>query len=899
MAAEPAWVRVQRKTFTRWCNNFLIQRNIAMENLEKDIADGIALHSLLEILSGERIDPQPRKNPRIKLQKVENINIGLQYIKNKGVKLVGIGAEDIHDGKSSLILGLIWTLILRFQIVGVDDAMDSAKQALLDWCNRVLNPQGIEVKNFKSDWQDGRAFCGLVNALETDTIDLHRLKDPEPNLNLAFNFAEQLFNFPKVLDAVDVIENPDELSNMTYISYFRGYMTANSACASKCYAEGLGLKEATTHQPATFQVFAVNEEGQRATKGGANVRCYLKDNEGNDLCKVQIVDKRDGTYLCTYVSPTPGEAVLNVQIGKENIQNSPFHPEVIPGEPDPGKTICSGPGISAAVAGVHTEFYIQTKDINGNNLPQGGADISAQFDDPHGVKVEISDNGDGTYVGRYTPITAHNSKLAVIVKTQHLGKGHAQNSPFTVQVSPSSPNADHTIASGDGLKAGRAGAQANIHVQVRDKFDNNVTTGGAPIQATLHSEYESQHIAVIDNHNGTYSLQYTPTKAGHYQVQINLANEPIAHSPFDVDIQAGSFNPLNFTWDGIEFDAEGRRVVVAGETDSFDVTSRDSYGNPIPSGGLAVNGAVQGPGNVHVETRDHKDGTYSLSFCPEKTGLYTFAVTVNGDKIGGAKNPFPMVCIPAGPSAQNTIASGPGIKAAQIGKDNVFTVETRDRFDNPLTEGGANVGGVLLGEHNLEVPIEVIDNDDGTYSCSYPGVKRSGDYKVIPTLDNTPIKGAPFLIHVHPGDISIDSTDISLPEHHVSGLEGPVVTLRDDQLNAKKKGGDKVVAEIKRKARLPPVKAHTKDDGTYEIDYPASLKGQYEASVTVNGKEAPGGPWNIDVEATHISPQHQKEIARITSSATHPFLRLLNNASEAEREKILHELDNLKKLGGH
>jgi len=60
--------------------------------------------------------------------------------------LESIGAEDIVDGNPRLILGLIWTIILRFQIdeivIDVDEEnaesteRKSAKDALLLWCQR-------------------------------------------------------------------------------------------------------------------------------------------------------------------------------------------------------------------------------------------------------------------------------------------------------------------------------------------------------------------------------------------------------------------------------------------------------------------------------------------------------------------------------------------------------------------------------------------------------------------------------------------------------------------------------------------------------------------------------------------------------------------------------------------
>ena len=57
------------------------------------------------------------------------------------MNLENIGAEDIVDGNPRLILGLIWTIILRFEIQDIqleDESMEmrSAKEALLLWCQR-------------------------------------------------------------------------------------------------------------------------------------------------------------------------------------------------------------------------------------------------------------------------------------------------------------------------------------------------------------------------------------------------------------------------------------------------------------------------------------------------------------------------------------------------------------------------------------------------------------------------------------------------------------------------------------------------------------------------------------------------------------------------------------------
>merc|ERR1712000_717651 len=104
-ADEPKWIQVQAKTFTRWCNTFLLERDLKIEVLEKELSDGVNLFNLLEILSGETIKPKVNKKAKMKLQKIENLNFSFKFLREKKIKLVNISSEDIYEEKKKLILG--------------------------------------------------------------------------------------------------------------------------------------------------------------------------------------------------------------------------------------------------------------------------------------------------------------------------------------------------------------------------------------------------------------------------------------------------------------------------------------------------------------------------------------------------------------------------------------------------------------------------------------------------------------------------------------------------------------------------------------------------------------------------------------------------------------------------
>merc|ERR1712000_37537 len=122
-----------------------------------------------------------------------------------------------------LTLGLIWTLILRFAIVGLSEEGLSAKEGLLLWCRRKTEPyDNVDIKDFTMSFQDGLGFCALIHRHRPDLIDYDSLtaEDKLGNLNLAFDVAKEHLDVARLLDAEDIVNmpRPDERSIMTYVA---------------------------------------------------------------------------------------------------------------------------------------------------------------------------------------------------------------------------------------------------------------------------------------------------------------------------------------------------------------------------------------------------------------------------------------------------------------------------------------------------------------------------------------------------------------------------------------------------------------------------------------------------------------------------------------------------------
>ncbi|NXP13516.1 SYNE2 protein, partial [Thinocorus orbignyianus] len=252
----------QKKTFTTWVNSVLAKRTppSVISDLYTDIQQGHVLLDLLEELSGQHL---PREKGFNTFQCRSNIENALTFLKSRSLKLINIHVADIIEGKPSIVLGLIWTIIFHFHIeelartlvctynqpsLGCSNAVDpstkasrsakksakikerwkiSATKTLLLWAKEQCSLHGsIDVTDFKSSWRSGLPFLAIIQTLRPGLVDLEKAKcrSNKENLKEAFRIAELELNIPRLLEPEDVdVMNPDEKSIMTYVAQFLQY----------------------------------------------------------------------------------------------------------------------------------------------------------------------------------------------------------------------------------------------------------------------------------------------------------------------------------------------------------------------------------------------------------------------------------------------------------------------------------------------------------------------------------------------------------------------------------------------------------------------------------------------------------------------------------------------------
>ncbi|NXF97731.1 UTRO protein, partial [Eubucco bourcierii] len=217
---------VQKKTFTKWINaRFSKSGKPPVKDMFTDLKDGRKLLDLLEGLTGK---PLPKERGSTRVHALNNVNRVLQVLHQNNVELVNIGGTDIVDGNHKLTLGLLWSIILHWQVKDVmknimsDLQQTNSEKILLSWVRQSTRPYSqVNVLNFTTSWTDGLAFNAVIHRHKPELFNWDKVLKMSPieRLEHAFGTAKNHLGIEKLLDPEDVaVQLPDKKSIIMYLT---------------------------------------------------------------------------------------------------------------------------------------------------------------------------------------------------------------------------------------------------------------------------------------------------------------------------------------------------------------------------------------------------------------------------------------------------------------------------------------------------------------------------------------------------------------------------------------------------------------------------------------------------------------------------------------------------------
>ncbi|NWS70454.1 UTRO protein, partial [Crotophaga sulcirostris] len=204
---------------------FLQSGKPPVKDMFTDLKDGRKLLDLLEGLTGI---PLPKERGSTRVHALNNVNRVLQVLHQNNVELVNIGGTDIVDGNHKLTLGLLWSIILHWQVKDVmknimsDLQQTNSEKILLSWVRQSTRPYNqVNVLNFTTSWADGLAFNAVIHRHKPELFSWDKVikMSPVERLEHAFSIAKNHLGIEKLLDPEDVaVQLPDKKSIIMYLT---------------------------------------------------------------------------------------------------------------------------------------------------------------------------------------------------------------------------------------------------------------------------------------------------------------------------------------------------------------------------------------------------------------------------------------------------------------------------------------------------------------------------------------------------------------------------------------------------------------------------------------------------------------------------------------------------------
>ncbi|XP_028669033.1 filamin-C isoform X4 [Erpetoichthys calabaricus] len=838
LAEDAPWKKIQQNTFTRWCNEHLKCVNKRINDLQKDLTDGLKLIGLLEVLSQKKMYRKYHARPNFRQMKLENVSVALEFLDREHIKLVSIDSKAIVDGNLKLILGLIWTLILHYSIsmpMWEDEDEEDAKkqtpkQRLLGWIQNKI-PQ-LPITNFNRDWQDGKALGALVDNCapglcpDWETWDP---KQPVENAREAMQQADDWLGVPQVIAPEEIVDpNVDEHSVMTYLSQFpKAKLKPGAPLRSKqlnpkkarAYGPGIEPHGNIVLKPAEFTVETIEA-------GLGEVLVFVEDPEGHtEEARVIANNDKNRTYSVTYIPKVAGLHKVTVLFAGQNIDKSPFMVNISMAVGDANKVSARGPGLEPTgnVANKPTYFDIYTAGA-------GAGDVGVVIVDPQGrrdtVEVILEDKGDSIFRCTYRPVMEGPHTIYVTFAGAQIPK-----SPFNVHISEAcNPNACR--ATGRGLQP--------KGVRVKEVADFKVYTKGAgsgELKVLIKGPRGAEEpVKIREMADGVFECEYYPVIPGKYTVTITWGGYAIPRSPFEVHISPEAGVQKVRAW------GPGLETGMVGKSADFVV---EAIGTEVGTLGFSI----EGPSQAKIECDDKGDGSCDVRYWPTEPGDYAVHVICDDEDI--KDSPFMAHIFPAANNVfpEKVKAFGPGLEATGciVNKPAEFTIDARGA-------GKAELKIYAQDAEGFPIDIEIKDNGDNTFFCVYVPTKPI-KHTIIITWGGVNIPKSPFRVNIgegsHPENVKVygpgvEKTGLKANEPTYFTVDCSEAGQGDVSIGIKCAPG--VVGPAEADIDFDIIK---NDNDTFTVKYTPPGAGRYTIMVLFADQEIPLSPFRIKVDPSH------------------------------------------------
>ncbi|KAF7207732.1 filamin-B isoform X1 [Nothobranchius furzeri] len=618
---------------------------------------------------------------------------------------------------------------------------------------------------------------------------------------------------------------------------------------SKVKASGPGLKGGLVGNPAKF---AIDTKG--AGTGGLGLTV-----EGPTEAKIECSDNGDGTCSVSYLPTEPGDYLVNILFENVHIPGSPFRADIqMPF--DPSKVVASGSGLKRAKVG-----EISVLNVDCSLAGPGQLSLEAVPDSPSSptgsglgsgvkAKTEVVDNKDGTYTGTYVPLTSGMYTLML----KYGGKA-VPGFPAKVTVDPAVDTSKVKVF-GPGVEGQAIFREATTEFSV----DARPLTrrGGDHIKAEVKNPSGTlTNCEVIDNADGTYSVEYTPFENGLHRVNVLYDDTPVPKSPFRVSVCDGC-DPSRVVAAG-----PGLQQALTDQPNNFSITTRGAG-----IGGLGI--TVEGPSESKMTCKDNNDGSCSVEYVPFMPGLYDVNITYGGEHIPGSPFKVPVKDVV---DSSKVKVSGPGVgSGVRANIPQSFTVDCRKAGEAPLAV-------VITAPKGVPEPVEVTDNGDGTHTVSYTP-STEGLYFVSVKYADEDVPHSPFKFRVLP------THDASKVRASGMGLTNgvPASFPVEFDIDARDAGQGQLSVQITdQDGKLKQPSIHDNGAGMYTVSYIPDRTGRYTIVIKYGGDDIPASPYRV-----RASPTGDASKCTVTGPGVGPTvaigeeLGLVVNAKAAGKGKV-------------